>query len=256
MKDSVAIMTYLRRGTLDSSIWRTVLHEYAALPLRFEPGEVALDIGCHVGSFALFAAERGARVLAFEANRENYALACINTRDYEQVEIHLSAVWRSDRPSGELIFTPHPDGQNTGGGSVLFRHLDDHRAYLELGNLAASLGDPSHPILLTSHPVPSVGLDAILSDIDREVRYLKIDVEGAEFPVLATATMLRRIETIGGEYHELNDAQMRRLPEEARVGEQLYDRRFLLALLEAAGFDVDLHPTAPNQGLFVAQRRS
>lgn len=249
-------MTYLRRGTFDPYIWGTVAYEYAALPLRFEPSEIVLDIGCHVGSFAILAAGRGARVVAFEANRENYALACINTRDYEQAEIHLSAVWRSDRPSGELCFTPHPDGQNTGGGSVLFRQPDDYRAYLELGDPATPLGDPSHPILLTSHPVPSIGLDAILSELDREVRYLKIDVEGAEFPILATATMLRRIEVIAGEYHEATDAQMERLSEEAKIGNRRYDRDLLRSIFETSGFDVDFHPTDPNQGLFAATRRT
>lgn len=239
----------VRPGTWDAAIHAAVRHEYPALPDAFAPGEIVLDVGCHTGAFCLFAAERGARVIGYEANRENHALAAINTARVADVSIRFGAVWRSDRVDAhDVRFTPSADGANTGGGSVLFDSVGDHWAAVPDGGRGAA------PPVLTSHPVPTVALDTVLAETG-PVRFLKIDAEGAEFPILLTSRRLRLIEAIGGEYHELTEHEMARLAPDARLGDAPYRIALLRRALESAGFVVTVRPDASGRrGLFSATR--
>ena len=85
-----------RHGTFDAAIWDSIEYEYPTLPESVEPDDVVVDVGCHTGAFCDLAARRGATVVGYEANRENYALAAINLRDRTSVTLHHTAVWRSD----------------------------------------------------------------------------------------------------------------------------------------------------------------
>ena len=239
----------VRPGTWDAAIHAGVRHEYPGLPDAFAPGEVVLDIGCHTGAFCLLAAERGARVIGYEANRENHALAAINTARLPSVAIRFGAVWRSDQTDPhDVRFTPSAAGANTGGGSVLFDSVEDHWAAVP------ERGPDAEPPTLASHLVPTVGLDSVLAETG-PVRFLKIDAEGSEFPILLTSRRLDLVEAIGGEYHELTDAEMARLAAEARVGDATYRVDLLRGTLEAAGFVVAVRPDASGRrGLFSAER--
>ena len=120
-------MPFFRRGTYDSLIWAWVPHEYPTLPLSFEPGDVFIDVGCHTGAVCEFAARRGATVVGYEANRENYWFGKINLRGFRSVTLHQAAVWRSDiEPGRALLFTPSADRGNTGAGSVMFSSEEAH----------------------------------------------------------------------------------------------------------------------------------
>ena len=50
-----------RNGTLDQAIFNgvVVLNEYR-LPERFAPGDIVIDVGAHIGSFAEAVVSRGA----------------------------------------------------------------------------------------------------------------------------------------------------------------------------------------------------
>ena len=247
-------MPVLRRNTLDHVIWQSVAGEYPATPRSFAAADLVLDIGCHTGAFCALAARRGASVVGYEAGQANYALACINTTQLASVRIRWAAVWRSDRAPGRLRFVPFPEPANTGGGSVLFTDPNQHRRHALLWGLTAAAATDSAPADPGPHDVPSVGLDAILGELGR-VRVLKLDIEGAEFPVLATATMLHRVDLIVGEYHEFTEAQMDNLAPEARVGPDRYGGELLLRILASAGFAATLRPVSPRDGQFTAVRR-
>jgi FkbM family methyltransferase len=240
---------WLRKGSWDAGIWHSVRFEYARGIERLTPGDLVLDVGCHIGAFSILAAERGARVVGYEANRENHALACINTNPWPGIEIRFGAVWRSDQPPALLHFRAAAAHENTGGGSVL---LDPHQGAASNPD-SPTPGDVRRPNAQSSHPVPAVPLDSILDELG-PVRLMKIDVEGSEFPILLTATRLRQVETIVGEYHELGDTEMANLSQLARVGRLRYCKELLVEALSARGFTVQLSPTLEAQGLFVADR--
>lgn len=245
---------FVRKGTYDEWIPQAVGTDYREAPERFAEGDVVLDVGCHIGSFSLLMAGRGARVVGYEANRENYALASVNTRSAPLVRLRNAAVWRSDVPAGSALFVPSIEGPNTGGGAVMYASVADATT-VQLARGEQSRALPEATNGPTSHAVPTIGLDAVLEELGR-VRLLKLDVEGSEYPILLTATRLDQVELIVGEYHVVTPEEMALLAPAARVGDRPYSRELLGRTLEAAGFDVTFRPEieVPERGMFSARR--
>ena len=231
-----------RPGTFDERIFQEVVagNEYC-LPERFEPDDIVIDIGMHIGSFCFAALLRGAgHVHGFEAEPGNFALAARNLAGFgDRCRVHDRAVWRSDRKGDVLTFhapPPGAEGANTGGGSVVF------------------------PV--DGLEVQTVPLDDVLREVTdngrKRVRFLKIDCEAAEFPILLTSRLLHWIDTIHGEFHELGDGvhDHAPIPEKARVpGVDRFSIEALEAHLRQAGFTVDsIRNGDSNLGWFFATR--
>lgn len=184
-----------RPGTIDRMIYNGVVrqNEYL-LPPRFSPSDVVIDIGAHIGSFAHAAVERGCRrVHCFEPDGDNCRSADTHLRAYIDagwVRLSRTAMWRSDanddqlRFGGYLTFPKSFTGMegivNTGSGSVLWGDGD---------------------------VVPKIALDSVIDEIIGDgtgrIRLLKLDCEGAEWPILLTSRRLHLVDEIAGEFHEL-----------------------------------------------------
>jgi FkbM family methyltransferase len=210
-----------RPGTLDRAIFDGVVvcNEYQ-LPDTFSPNDIVLDVGTHIGSFCLAAFLRGAGcVHGFEPEQQNYELASANLRPFaDRVHIHHKAVWRSDR-KGDKLFHGGSTMQNTAGGSVLF-------------NTAGQVLDVA-------------AFDDIVREVTengrKRIRLVKMDCEGAEFPILLTSRTLHLIDGFCGEYHEINDGRYNAEPitDVARVnGVERFTIGELTKCLQRAGFTV------------------
>ncbi len=225
---------HVRLGTLDDAIWTDVnrRNEYS-LPDRFDPTDVILDIGMHIGSFSFACLRRGAKaVIGFEPHPENAALAALNLKRFgERGEVRQVAVWRSDVPDGTLRLHTSYDATNTGGGVA--------------GDVAGM-------------EIAAVGFDSVIeSALTRfqvpRLRLVKIDCEGSEYPILMTSRCLDRVAAICGEYHESPGP----IPDTIRVpGVEVFDRNTLKRFLESQGYRVELRQHTPNPhiGLFFANR--
>jgi FkbM family methyltransferase len=183
-------MFKMRPGTLDRYIFDQVFkfNEYS-LPDRFQEADIVVDVGAHIGSFAFAALQRGAgRVYCIEADAENIEIATQNLQEFisqDRVRMVHGAAWRSDENDDVLSFDGYPQmGRfiNTGGGRIL------------------TGSDES--------PVQKINFDAFISDITRQgecrVRFLKLDCEGSEWPILFTSKILHSIDEIRGEIHEIS----------------------------------------------------
>jgi FkbM family methyltransferase len=184
-----------RNGTLDQAIFNGVVvtNEYR-LPDRFAPGDIVIDIGAHIGSFAQAVLSRGCEnVYCIEADATNFEIAAEYLRshiDNGSLQLERGAAWRSDRNADELRFDgyhPFPKSftgmegiVNTGNGSVIW------------GN---------------GEPVAKIAFDGIVDRVtnngEHRVRLLKLDCEGAEWPILLTSRRLDMIDEICGEFHEI-----------------------------------------------------
>jgi FkbM family methyltransferase len=171
----------LRPGTIDRRIFRNVVieNEYR-LPARFDPNDVILDVGGHIGTFVYAVLTRGAGLVhCCEPDAGNYHVLTHNLAPYgERVRLHRCAVWRSDVAIDSLcLHNPHESG-NTGGVQVA-------------GGL-------------TSVSVEVVAFDQLVraaAGPHGRIRLLKLDCEGAEWPILFSSRMLHLIDSICGEYH-------------------------------------------------------
>jgi FkbM family methyltransferase len=184
-----------RPGTLDQMIFDGVvaLDEYR-LPERFAPDDVVVDVGAHIGSFAYAVVVRGGKhVWSFEPDHANCMLAAEHLRSYVgqgYVRLMHAAVWRSDPNDDELRFDGyHPFPQSWPGMEGIVNTGD--------GSVVWGFGEPVVKIAFDDV------VDLATNRGERRVRLLKLDCEGAEWPIVLTSRRLHLIDEIVGEFHEL-----------------------------------------------------
>jgi FkbM family methyltransferase len=225
----------LRPGTNDDVIYHNVvaLNEYR-VPERLDSA-VVVDIGVHVGAFSYLALTRGASALyGFEPEASNYAAARTNLAPFgARAHLDPRAVWRSDTPAAPQHFWASSDAANAGGGTLIW--------------------ETDGPLVETV-PFDAV-VDAVSHSGRRRIDLIKIDCEGAEFPILLTSTLLGYVDRIVGEYHELRAA----LPGHVRVpGCEEFTVEALAEGLQRHGFTVTWQRQATAKygdlGLFFADR--
>ena len=236
-----------------------MLNEYR-LPDRFASGDIVIDVGAHIGSFAYAVVLRGARrVCSIEPDHANCTLAAEHLRPYIErgyVKLMQRAVWRSDPNNDELRFDGYQafprsyagmEGIiNTGGGSV-----------------AWGVGEPVVKIAFDDV------VDMTTNGGERRVRLLKLDCEGAEWPILLTSRRLHLVDEIVGEFHEVGGQFLEiseDRPSKAHVFQSERVARFtideLVGCLRGVGFDVTYRRhRRPNGaveglGLFFARREA
>ena len=247
-----------RPGTLDRAIFNGVvsLNEYQ-LPSQFNPDDVVIDVGTHIGSFAHAAASRGCHnVYSVEPDVTNLEIAAAHLRSYVangDVKLLRGAVWRSDINDDQLRFDGYhvfPNTHvelagilNTGNGSVIW-----------------GVGDPVEKIAFDDL------VDLATMNGRRRVRLLKLDCEGAEWPILLTSQRLYLVDEICGEFHEIGGDYI-----EISEGRDVHEPIFRLAgknlildllvrFLGESGFVVDYQrhrrPSGALEGLglFFARR--
>lgn len=213
-----------RDETVDRPIWHESIDlNCYRLPEAFSPDDIFLDIGSHTGSVTWLAATRGAKVFAVEACRGNFALLLKHIEEIEDkvVPIH-AACWRSDQGLATLRFSKNWHPANTGGGCTME---------------GAGIYD-----------VTTIALDDILRLVG-EARFCKMDVEGAEMPILFSAKELRRIKEMAIEYHERPEYRH----EIANVG-PAFTVANLAWHIKSHGFFVEVEPKGPGMGLLFAKR--
>jgi FkbM family methyltransferase len=227
-----------RPDTMDETMFNHIMaHDEYHLPDAFEPDDLVIDIGVHIGTFCYKVLQRGSnRVFGFEADQSNYECAARNLKRFEgRLTLRHAAVWRSDRAVESLKYTYSSDPTNTGGGTVVWGIGESH--------------------------VPVIPFDRLLAEVTeggrRRVRLLKLDCEASEFPILLTSRKLHLIEEIAGEFHEMaGDFDQNTIPDHVRIeGYNRYTIQELTDVLTRAGFAVtsERHGTT-SLGLFHAVR--
>lgn len=195
---------FIVRNTWETDVFKQCYIENEYEVDKFNPEDVVIDLGTHVGSFSLLAYDKGCRnIHTFEVSESNYNVAIQNLQKYG-IGVYRNAVWRSDDDRKTINFERNVVDWNTGMGRV---RDGDWKDVVE---------------------VECVKFDDILSKFDK-VRFLKMDVEGSEYPILFTSKQLYKIKEIVGEFHELDDAE---------INGYRFDRHGLKRFLEDQGFTI------------------
>lgn len=160
-----------------------------------KPGDFFVDVGSNVGSYALWAADCGARVLAVEPSSSAVELLRENVALNSGIQVEVSRCALSDA-AGTMRLTEGDDAMN---------HLRPHATDGEL--------------------VPVQTLDELLGG--RTAAGVKIDVEGFERLVLEgarTSLSQHKIKVLQLEWNDLSQARLGedRRPVEAILGQYGY----------------------------------
>lgn len=153
--DDPIVEAYLR-GETPNRYMAEVLDETTA------QGDRVVDLGCHVGTFSVAAAAMGRKVTAVDASARHVALVR-HSRDlnhFANLEIHHAAI---SRRAGTVSFL-----ENGLFGAIDFSDSD-----------ASAVG------------VQACGVDDLIREqAGAPVRFLKMDIEGAEYDALVTGNRL------------------------------------------------------------------
>jgi len=148
--------------------------------IDFKPGDVVIDIGAHIGFFAIYTALRFPQVLihSFEPFPENYELLQQNLERNGITTVRTYQLGVSgDGSPLEMVTNP----QNTGSATCYSRTLEHDR----------TTGIPSTTL---DHIFDSLGVD--------KCKLLKIDCEGSEYEILWSTRSLAKVEYLSGEFHQ------------------------------------------------------
>ena len=220
----------VRGGTLDRYIYDEVITNNSYHLNDRMKDAVVVDVGSHIGFFCDLCLSKGAAFVdAYEANPRNFAIGSERMRTVPKSVLRYRnfAVWPGLDDFIEFLID---DGINTGSGSVMLDGENKIR-------------------------VPSISLDRIIKEIGKPIDLLKLDCEGAEYPILYQSD-LSMVKNIVGEFHAfgLPDEQ-----EDRRIGnirsffsEMKTDAEHLMRHLRDNGFRI--HCEYKEAGLFAATR--
>lgn len=210
------------RNQTEKDIWHSIAvhNEYRLGELQ--PHDVVIDIGANIGAFSWLSYRNGSRsICAFEIDPWNYDGLLQNIAGMEDgIGANLCAVVRGDEHRAK---TYHYAGAwNSFGANGI--------------------------------AVPSCSLDEIIERVGN-VRFLKTDCEGCEWPILYTSTQLAKVQEIAGEYHlidtpeSLASTEMQNLPYPISVNA-------LEQFLQDQGFNTQFKQSTEKIGNFWAWKRN
>jgi FkbM family methyltransferase len=173
-------LRWFQRGG-NTEDWIAIHHEESLTPVLdglLPAGGVFVDVGAHVGRWALRLAAKASRVLAVEANPATAAVlrAHIALNDIDNVDVLEMAAWDSET----RLDLADPNGKVTGGSTRVVESVE---------------GDGA---LVQARP-----LDAVLADWGPDL--VKLDVEGADLHAIRgmAATLARCKPTLFIEDHSI-----------------------------------------------------
>lgn len=203
------------------------LYNEYRLPGSFDQKDVILDVGAHVGSFSWSCLRRGAGLaIAVEPMQENLDQLRTNLSTHAgRVDVIPKAIWFDDQ--GVVI---RGDGCHASGVTSTFNIVNSGE------------GD-------SERVVPTTTLENLIDyaatrSIDGQVRLLKLDCEGGEYPGLLLAGNLHKVKAICGEMHRKTNTRG-----------QVYSTEDIVQKLEAEGFTVTSTQNGPNTDLIWAERQ-
>ena len=139
-------------------IWKAKVYDDARIPIC--AGDVVVDMGAHIGAFAVRAARsaRSGQVYAYEASSKNFALFTENRHlnGLDNLYIENSAV--SNRRGKVPFYTPSDN-------RILGSLLQSTSSFVE------NVQTITFSDIITEHAI-------------EKIDFLKVDVEGAEFDIL------------------------------------------------------------------------
>lgn len=165
---------------------------------RLTPEDVAIDCGANVGVYTVMMARSGATVYAFEPNPAAFEALVKKTEDFPNVTAFQAAV------------TTVP------GPVTLYLHKwsDDDPLHWSTGS--SLIAGKSNVRQDRQATVEGIALSDFIVSLDRRIRLLKMDIEGAEVGVLNRILDEGLHERIDEVYVEVHDRKVPELVEPTR----------------------------------------
>ena len=196
------------------------LRQYEQNGFALRAGDTVVDIGGHIGSFALHAEAQGARVVSCEPSPKNFRMLCENMARNNACAVTALPVCVAVENGMRALFLDKSNAARNG---------------LYDCNGAESVS------------VEAVTLEELFARQQiTHCNFLKMDCEGAEYEIIETVALdtLARIEKIAMEYH---------LPPYFGLDAHKHHITALTEKLSRAGFAIEIVPENALRGLIFAR---
>jgi FkbM family methyltransferase len=162
-------------------IWKAKVYDDARIPIC--AGDVVVDMGAHIGGFAIRAARlaQEGQVYAYEASSKNFAVLAENRKLNNLGNLYIENSAVSDQRGSLPFYTPSDN-------RILGSLLQNTSSFVE------TVPTKTFSDIIAEHTI-------------NQIDFLKIDVEGAEFDILFANPdeTLSRTRKIVMEFHEFKD---------------------------------------------------
>jgi len=169
------LMFYIRPYTFDIQCLEAVISDKLYEKENFEPkyGDTIIDLGSYIGDYALYARSKGARIIAFEPNKENFDLLIQNTT-LNGMDIESYQIAVSDHIGEQTLYIKN---SNAGESSLIYKQDKE----------------------TTVH---TVSLNAIFETYGvNTCSILRFDIQGAEFFIFDNFKYFQQVDRIVGKVH-------------------------------------------------------
>jgi FkbM family methyltransferase len=172
-----SVELYVRPNTSDDKVIQEVLtkNEYQNrnVPFSVEAGDVWLDLGANIGTFSALVLSHGCSVFAYEPEPQNFCLLVRNIKE-------LNEGFEEDKYG---LYCKGVDVK-AGQRKLNLCKNDPARKYNSKYRHSMVIDWESG----SSVQVDCVSFDSLLCDVHPTVNAVKVDIEGAEIPLLETLT--------------------------------------------------------------------
>jgi FkbM family methyltransferase len=175
-KDDYKIICPIKN--LEAVMETCVNEDYTGKFYEIKKGDVIFDLGANVGSFSIYAAKKGAKVVAFEPDPFNIKYISKN------IEIN-------NLKERIIVYT---DAVTEKIGTINLSISDNHAC----GSIINTINTTS------SIEVKTTTINKVIEELDiNKIDLFKIDVEGAEYVILPSISPenYKKIKNIIGEFH-------------------------------------------------------
>jgi FkbM family methyltransferase len=187
VRDRATGLSFLCRAPafqMFGEVFHLHLYDLPWVPIR--QGDVVIDIGANHGFYSLYAASQGARVYAFEPQRDTFELLCQNIR----------------RNGLQERITPIPCAVAAEAGHTMLSVVAQLAG--GMSSIEPAFVHASGARVLETYPVASIDLPGFLvNEAIDAVRCLKLDCEGSELAILRSLADRdwQRMDGIAAEVH-------------------------------------------------------
>ncbi len=172
------------------------------------PDDLVIDCGANLGKFTRLLAARGATVHAFEPDPYTFARLCENTSHLPNVICHNKAV-------------------GVGQAKVKLYRTPDFDESPDAASISSSVFPDKVNVAENNYvEVEQIDLVSFIRDAGRRIRLIKIDIEGAEVPLLEHMIETGSLDTTGVAFVETHDTRIPALAERTAKLRKAAEDRF------------------------------
>ena len=142
------------------------------------PGDLVIDCGANVGIVTDILAKKGAEVHAFEPNPDAFQALSARFSNHPQVHLYPQAA------------------MDKAGQMTLYLHLNYNRDPQRFSQGSSLIAEKRNVNDTTGVDVETIDLATFITELNRPVKLLKLDVEGSEYAILNRLIETNAIENI------------------------------------------------------------